>query len=311
MLIPLHWLSTAAAFGLLLGGGLLLTALLACFFRPGLGHPKTFTVLGLFVVAAALDVLKDRTAPWSTGGEFHFRVVRNLLSLTLLGVPIALVLLRARSTARLTALLLGTGGAFLVTLAALGFVESFQHGRESWIAAARLPGAWVLQVDGNMASARFLLGLGGVFLATPLFAKALRHWNPERPVPFRPLDGTLLGLGLCSASMAIFFWHQYDDSDRFYTYLFMIGTAWLAPMLALGGGRLVTARWGQQLLSGFGPLLLLWMLSGFGGMEEYRGQWFSDFWLPGLLLVLIALLLPALGLHLLLELALRARGRKS
>ena len=311
MLIPLHWMSTTAAFTLLGVGGLLLVWLAAStlWFRPSPFQKLALCVLGLFLAAAALDVLKDRTVEWAENGPSHFRVVRNVLSLTLTSVPIALLFLRARRTSRVAAIFLGAFGVLIAAVAALGGVESLQQERQLWIAAARLPGAWLLQRDGNMVTARLLLALGGLSLSAPLVARLLRAWNPARNVPFRPFDGTLLGLGLCSASMAIFFWHQFDESDRFYTYLYMIGTAWLAPMLVLGEGRILTALWARSLLSGLGVLLFLWMLSGLGGMREFDGQWFSNFWIAGLLLTLIGLFLPVLGLHLLVHFGLQARRR--
>lgn len=313
MLLPLHGLTTSWAFVMLAAGAAILSALVALAARDRTRFAPLLAVLGLYLIAAALEILKDRTVPRQVDAEPHFMVVRNALSLALIAVPLSLALLTHPSARcrRTTAAAIGMLGALLIPIATMGWLESLSEERRLWIAAARWEIAWPLARDGTMLAARWLWFAGAVMLALPTVRSVCRRWRGLTVRTDTDLSWTLGGLALSSAAMAIFFWHQGDDRHRFYAYLTMALSAYLAPLLILGEPRVFTARWTRHVLGGFGVVLAAWTLIGLPGSTYSNGsQDFADFWITALLLYFVVLALPVLVGHLLLRTAVLAVRRR-
>ena len=313
VLLGLFGMTTSWAFATLIAGAAVLSAMLVLAARNRPRWTPLIAVVGLYLIADALETLKDRTVPRQVDAEPHFMVVRNALSLALIAVPLSLALLMHPSARcrRTTAAVIGMLGALLIPIATMGWFESLSEERRLWIAAARWEIAWPLARDGTMLAARWLWFAGAVMLALPTARSVYRRWRGVTVRTDTDLSWTLGGLAVSSAAMAIFFWHQGDDRHRFYAYLIMALSAYLAPLLMLGEMRVFTARWTRHVLGGFGVVLAAWTLIGLPGSTYSTGsQDFADFWITALLLYFVVLALPVLVGHLLLRTAVLAVRRR-
>lgn len=314
MLLPLHWLYTVQALAVLAAGAALL---MTPWTLIGRARPRPFlipalAVLGLWIVAAALSLLKNRVLiEGPSENNPNFVVLRNAESLAWAGIPLALAALRQPRVARIFAAALGLAG--LALLAAIAWVGIESRGAENSmrINVARIPTAWLLERDGNLSAARWFWCVGAALLALPTARAFLRRGPGTGGANNADLGLALLGLALTSEAMAIFFWHAGDVRHRDYTYLLMQLIACSAPLLVLGEGRIATARWAREALGGVSLVIALWLLVGvIGGNFESGYQDLADVAVPMLLLLLLLLIPPVLALHLAVHGITRAMRRR-
>jgi len=299
VLIPLHWMSTTGAFGLLtLGAGVLLS-LLPMVARRRMRLVPLLAVIGLWIVGDALYVLKDRTAPWFPSGAANFRVVRNALSLVEAAVPLSLALLIRPRLAPAIGALCGLVGLLFFILGGLGLITSLGEDRHLWISVARISGAFLLEPDGRLPVARWLWCAGAALIALPSWKQLALLARQQPSSSSTDLSFTLLGLGLSSLAMGIFFWHQSDDAHRGYAYGFMSLSAVVAPYLAFGERRAATARYGRHALAAVNTVVAVWLATGVAGGDFPEGsQSLASDALAEILLLLLFLIPPAVLLHL-------------
>lgn len=295
-------LSTLQLLELLAAGALVLTGLLLFAIRPPrrVWLAPALAVLGLWIVAAALEVLKNR----AHGGlpEFRnpaFKVVRNAESLAQALVPLALAAWILPSLRRAVAAALGLIGLALLILPGWAAFHSWNQVPSAHYAVMSIPGAAWLGRDGDVDAGRWIWCLGAALMAVPTVRVLLRDRNEPQTEPCQGMEFTLLGMGVSSLAMGIFFWHQSDLRHRDLADFFMLLSAYAAPMLVLGSGRIATARWAQHALGVFGVLIAIWMLTGVGQGDFPSGrQDFADLWPSMALLILMTLIPPVLAIHL-------------
>jgi hypothetical protein len=299
VVIPLHWLSTGQALALLGVGAALLTYMAWKLPRLRLQPVRqiVLTVAGILIVALALGVLKDRTSAGVVGGSPHFMVMRNAETLAWAAIPMALAVLRLERGARLLAPALGAMGVGLLTILIWSVVGAWSAEVEGpiRITVTRLPGAKLLERDGNYLAACWLWCLGAAVLTVPGVRAFLRRRRGMSAAQDADLGFTLLGLAMGSLAMGTFFWHESDWADRHYSYLLMQLQAFAAALLVLGAARGQTAvRWMQYVLGAIGAVVATWLLtSEDGGTLAGSDQNFTAAW-PAMLLFLLQLLIVAL-----------------
>lgn len=303
MIFPLvRHLSTLHLLVLLAAGALVLASLLLFALRPPArrGWMPVIAVLGLFVIAAAFSVLKDRVhegrPEWRNPA---FKVVRNSESLALALVPFALAAFLSARAGRIFASGLGCLGLALLLLPGWAAIQSWNEVPSAQEAVMSIPGAGLLARDGFISAGRWLWCAGGLLLAVPTVLSLMRRRKDADAQDGAGLKWTLLGLGLSSLAMSVFFWHQGDLRHRDVAN-FLIGlTAMAAPLMVVSEGRLASLRWVQHALGLFGACIALWMLTGVAdGNFESGKQRFQDLWLTMLLLYFMLLIPPALVLQL-------------
>lgn len=300
MLVPPERFPTTGAFGFYVLGAGILTSLLVLAARRRTRFAPLLVVLGLWFMAGALGVLKDRTVPWNTGGDANFLVVRNLLSLTLAAVPLSLALLIRPRVVLASCALLGVAGALCLLTGVLGFLTSLGEERHLWISVARVPGAFLLMRDGNLQVARWLWCAGALLITYPSLKRRASPAPELATGHSLGMSLTMVGLGLSSLAMGIFFWHQSDDSHRFYAYGFVSSTALVAPLLVFGERRLSLARHARHALAAVNAVIALWLATGVAGGDFPDGsQSLMDGVLTPVLLLLHCLIPPLLVLALL------------
>lgn len=299
-----QWMTAPEAFGFLVLGAALLAALLpiAVWPRPLPRAGATLAVLGLLIAACALRILRLKTGAAAADLDPDFAAARNGESLALAAVPLALALLRHERATRAGGLAFGLFGAWLLASWLMPGGESWAAPmqREDRFAAAQVPGLARLAGHGDLASGRWLWFAGATLAALPLLQLVPRRARA------RVLSGedeaglTLLlaGLGLSSAALGVFFWHQEDWSDRVFARSFLEAAAVAAPLLALTHGRIISATWVRLGLAGLNALLALWLGSGVLGADFADGRATLGDSLPSFLVfVLLALSIPVLALH--------------
>ena len=151
-------------------------------------------------------------------------------------------------------------------------------------------------------------------MAWPAVRDLIRRWRRQAAVAEPALHFVLAGLTLSSAAMAVFFWHQDDWSDREYARLSLPVIACTALMLALGEGRVASARWSQRALGLLGATAALWMLAGARGViiasavVTESGEFYAAHWLPLLQFGLFLAVSAPMAIHLVLRAVVPARG---
>lgn len=295
-------MSTLQLLGLLAVGACILTSLLVAAIRQPrqVWLAPALAVLGLWVVAAALEVLKNRAhgglPEWKNPA---FKVVRNAESLAGALVPLELAAFVQPSLRRAAAAALGLTGLALLILPGWAAIHSWNQVFSAQAAVMSIPGAWLLGRDGDLAAGRWIWFIGSALMAMPTVRVLLRSQTEQQAAQAPGLGFTLLGMGVSSLAMGIFFWHQSDLRHRDVAVFFIMLGAYAAPLLALGHGRIATARWAQHALGVFGVLIAVWMLTGVGEGDFPSGrQDFADLWPSMTLLILMLLIPPVLAVHL-------------
>lgn len=314
MLIPFHWLSTLQLLALLAAGALVLASLLLLSLRAQV-RPRllpVLAVLGLWIIASALHVLKNRVhgglPEWRNPA---FKVVRNAESLALILFPLALAAFQLPRLRRACAAVLGLTGLALLILPGWAAVNSWNQVLSAQEAVMSIPGAGLLARDGHLAAGRWLWFLGAALMTVPTVRALLRRVRGHDAPKWEGMGWTLLGLGISSLAMGVFFWHQGDLRHRDVASYLMMLSAYAAAMLALSKDRVATARWAQHALGVFGLLIAVWMLTGVADGNFASGkQHFQDLWLTMLLLYSMLLIPPVLALHLLLAPIFRAAMKR-
>lgn len=314
MLIPLHWLTTLQLLQLLAVGALVLASLLVLALRART-RPwllPVLAVLGLWIIAEALGVLKNRVhggrPEWTNPS---FKVVRNAESLALALFPLALAAFQVTRLRRACAAALGLTGLALLLLPGWAAINSWNRVASAQEAVMSIPGAFLLARDGNLAAGRWIWCLGAALMALPAMRALIRRRSGSDAAQGEGMGWTLLGLGVSSLAMGVFFWHQGDDRHRGYCYAVMSLAAFSAPMLAWADGRVATARWAQQALGLLGAVIAVWLLTGLAGGNFEKGyQEFMDLWLTVPFLFLMLLIPPVLAIHLAAQAIGRAWARR-
>lgn len=303
-MIPLDWMPALQALALLSVGAAVLAALLFQALRTV--HPPWLTsllaVIGLFLIAAALEVLKDHTPHLGRARDNpEFVIVRNAESLALVLIPLALSALRHPRLSRILAGCLGLVGCGLLLALGRAGVEGWNHEEPLQITATWIPGAWLLGGLGHVELGRWLWFAGSALMAWPTVRIFVRRLRRQPATAERGLHFVLVGLTLSSAAMAVFFWHQDDWADREYARLSLPIIACTAIMLALGEHRVASTRWSERALGLLGAITVLWMVTGAQGVIMEYGQFTAYHWLP-LLQSCLFLAVPALlAVHLVLR----------
>lgn len=303
MIFPLvRHLSTLQLLELLAAGALVLSGLLLFAIRPPARRwwMPVIAVLGLFVIAAAFSVLKARVhagiPEWKNPA---FKVVRNAESLALALIPFALVAFQSARAGRVFACGLGLTGLALLLLPGWAAIQSWNQVPSAQEAVMSIPGAGLLARDGFISAGRWLWCAGGLLMAVPTARSLMRLRNRSAAHTGSDLEWTLLGLGLSSLAMGVFFWHQGDLRHRDVAHFLITFTAFAAPWMAVSQGRLASLRWVQHTLGLFGACIAVWMLTGVAGGNFASGkQHFQDLGLTMLLLYFMLLIPPALILQL-------------
>lgn len=303
MVFPLvRHLSTLQLLELLAVGALVLVSLLLLAFRPPRRRwwMPVIAVLGLFVIAAAFSVLKNRVhvgiPEWKNPA---FKVVRNAESLALALIPFALAAFQSARAGRVFACGLGCTGLALLLLPGWAAIQSWNQVSSAQEAVMSIPGAGLLARDGFISAGRWLWCAGGLLMAMPTARSLMRLRNRSAAHTSSDLEWTLLGLGLSSLAMGVFFWHQGDLRHRDVAHFLITFTAFAAPWMVVSQGRLASLRWVQHTLGLFGVCIAGWMLTGVAGGSFASGkQHFQDLGLTMLLLYFMLLIPPALILQL-------------
>lgn len=314
MLFPITWLPTSAAFALLTLGAAALAGLmfLAARKAPLNWLASLLAVLGFSLIAAACDVLKDRTGFEGRPRENpQFQVLRNGESLALACVPLALAVLRTARIARACAWIFGLLGLGLLLTLGQALLTPASPENAQQIVATAIPGASLLVGIGDIQSARWLWCAGAALTAVPVVLALLRRRRGSGAAGDPGLGLLFFGLALTSAAMGPFFWHQADDAHRTYAYFSMPLIAFVAILLALCEGVIASARWARLALGGLGFHIAFWLLTGIeGGNFESGRQALLDEPLAALHFLLLALIPPILVAHLLLQEMLHGSGAR-
>lgn len=302
----LRWLTAPVAYSLLMAAAGALVALLVCVAVPRL-QGRLASILagaGLMTAAFAWGVLKMRTGVIEMGSDYNpdFVMARNAQSLAFALVPFALGTFRFAPFRRFAMLGLGLAGtALLVSLILAGSAAWPEaHGDRYFFKTLELPGMSAFAGHGNIQTARWLWFAGSLVMALSLILYVLPGERVRRAFQASegPLALVLCGLGVSSAAMGIFFWHQADEAHRISAFIFMVYAAITAIALTLGYRTQTTARWTASILAVMGLCFSIWLGSGCCGGDFADGeQALLDVTLVTPLLVLLMLAAPAIGLE--------------
>lgn len=299
-----QWMTAPEAFGFLVLAAALLAALLPCAVWPT-PLPRTSAVLatcGLLLAAFALRMLKLKTGTLGSDENPDFWAARNGESFALAAVPMALALTRQAHVARAGALAFGLLGAWLLAAWLMPGGEDWGAAmqREDRFAASTVPGLARFATKSNVQDARWLWCIGAVLAALPLAQLLLRRFR-ERALSGEDEVGlgfALAGLSISAAAMGIFFWHASDFVHGEVVRTFLEVSPFLALLLALTHGRLVSATWVRLGFTGFSALIAAWLALGAPGADLSAGQQSLGDAIPFfLLLAMICLAVPVLALH--------------